>query len=67
MAFITVWRSGAVHCILVLNGEQMSIRLVDECSLIHNVAVKSTEAALHIAALWERDPSSGRWFEEAVA
>jgi hypothetical protein len=67
MAFITLWRHGVVHCMLVLNDDQISIRLLEGDSLLQDIVVKSTDAGLIIAKIWELDESHASWHDNAVA
>jgi hypothetical protein len=55
MAFITIWRSGALECMLVLNGEVVLLRLSDGISVLKEMKVTSTEEAMRTAEIWEAE------------
>jgi hypothetical protein len=67
MAFITMWRRGIRQCLMVLDGEQISIRLVDGRSVLQDVLVKSPETALRLAAIWEIEEKRAAWRGTAAA
>ena len=66
MAFITLWRRGAVHCMAVLNGEQISVRLVDDGSLLKDIVVQSMDAALQLAEIWDLEASRATRHRDTV-
>jgi hypothetical protein len=55
MAFITIWRSGVLECMLVLNGEVVLLRLSDGISVLKEMKVTSTEEAMRTAEIWEAE------------
>ena len=59
MAFITIWRSGVLECMLVLNGDVVLLRLSDGISVLHEVRVTSTEEAMRTAEMWEAEARRG--------
>ena len=55
MPFIIMWRFGTRQCLLVLDGELISVRLIDGISVRREVRVTSPEAALCTAEIWEAE------------
>lgn len=58
MPFIIMWKFGTRQCLLVLNGEQISVRLIEGISVLREVRVISPEAALCTAEMWEVEEQS---------
>jgi len=58
MPFIIMWKFGTRQCLLVLNGEVISVRLIDGISVLRECPVVSPEAALCTAELWEGEEKS---------
>jgi hypothetical protein len=50
-----MWKLGTRQCLLVLDGELISVRLIDGISVLRDVKVNSPEAAFCTAEMWESE------------
>jgi hypothetical protein len=55
---IIMWKFGTRQCLMVLNGELISVRLIDGISVLRDVGVLSPQAALCTAEMWEAEERS---------
>jgi hypothetical protein len=63
MPLIIMWKHGTRECVLVLTGEQISVRLIDGTSVLREVRATSAHAALRTAEIWEIEERRATWHE----
>ena len=59
MTVVTMWRRGELECLLVFNGEHVSIRLLNGTVVLRQQTTTSAESAFRTSATWEREDQHG--------